>query len=155
MPDLIWDGETRSVADLEIAGAWRYASDPSTEVMCVGYAIDDGDLGERQIWLPGQPIPEPFVAAARDTSWNAVAHNYQFERAIATRILEPRHGFPRIPLAQQICSMTMALANALPGALDAAAVALGLPYQKDREGYRLMRQMARPRRARRGEDPNG
>src|SRR5262249_16495631 len=85
----------------------------------------------------------------------AVAHNYQFERATATRILEPRHGLPRIPLARQCCSMTLALANALPGELEAAALALGLPYEKDREGYRLMRQIAPPRRPRKGEDANG
>jgi DNA polymerase len=152
MPNLFWDAETRSALDLGIAGAWRYAGDPSTEVLCVGFAVDDG---EPQIWIPGEPIPEPFIAAVRDSSWRAVAHNYQFERAIATRILEPRHGLPRIPLAQQCCTMTLALANALPGELEAAALALGLPYEKDREGYRLMRQMARPRRRRKGEDPNG
>jgi DNA polymerase len=152
MPILFWDVETRSVLDLGIAGAWRYASDPSTEVLCVGFAVDDG---EPQIWIPGKPCPEPLAAAASDSSWRAVAHNYLFERAIATRILEPRHGLPRIPLARQYCSMTLALANALPGELEAAALALGLPYHKDREGYRLMRQMARPRRARKGEDVNG
>ena len=152
MPILFWDVETRSAADLGFAGAWRYASDPSTETLCVGFAVDDG---EPQIWIAGKPCPEPFVAAASDSSWRVVAHNYQFERAIATRILEPRHGFPRIPLARQCCSMTLALANALPGELEAAALALGLPYQKDREGYRLMRQMARARRPRKGEDANG
>jgi DNA polymerase bacteriophage-type len=152
MPILFWDVETRSALDLGIAGAWRYASDPSTEVLCLGFAVDHG---EPQTWIPGNPNPEPFVAAAADSSWTAVAHNYQFERAIATRILEPRHRFPRIPLAQQCCSMTLALANALPGELEAAALALGLPYQKDREGYRLMRQMARPRRPQKGEDANG
>ena len=73
-----------------------------------------------------------------------VAHNYGFERAIATRILEPRYGWPQIPIAQQRCSMTLALANALPGGLDAAAAALGLAIQKDAEGYKLMRKMSRP-----------
>jgi DNA polymerase len=152
MPILFWDVETRSALDLGVAGAWRYASDPSTEVLCVGFAVDDS---EPKIWIPGEPIPEPFIAAARDSSWRVVAHNYQFERAIATRILEPRYGWPRILLARQCCSMTMALASALPGELEAAALALGLPHQKDREGYRLMRQMARPRRPRNCEDPNG
>ena len=50
--------------------------------------------------------------------------------------------------------MATALANALPGALDAVAAALGLSHRKDAEGHRLMMQMAKPRRARRGEDPN-
>jgi DNA polymerase len=146
---LVWDIETRSTADLEAAGVWRYAADSTTEVLCVGYAVD---AAAPQIWLPGEPIPVPFVEAACDPDWNVIAHNWQFERAIATHILAPRFGWPLIPLEQQSCTMTMALAAALPAALENAAAALGLPDQKDRDGYRLMRQMARPRKARKGED---
>jgi len=152
MPTLFWDIETRSTVPLEDAGAWRYAADPTTEVLCVGYAVDDSDV---QIWTPGQAIPQEFIAAASDPSWCVVAHNFAFERAIATRILQPRFDWPEIPLAQQRCSMSAALANALPGALDNAARALKLDYQKDQEGYLLMRRMARPRRARKNEDPAG
>ena len=65
MPILFWDVETRSALDLRIAGAWRYASDPSTEVLCLGFAVDDG---EPQIWIPGKPDPEAFVAAASDST---------------------------------------------------------------------------------------
>jgi DNA polymerase bacteriophage-type len=128
MPYLFFDIETRSTASLPIVDAWRYAADPTTDVLCVGFAIDDADP---KIWVPGEPIPEVFVTAANDPSWLVVAHNYAFERAISTRILEPRYGWPRIPLAQQRCSMTLALINALPGGLDAAAAALGLALQKD------------------------
>ena len=152
MPTLFWDIETRSTVPLEDAGAWRYAADPTTEVLCVGYAVDDSDV---QIWTPGQAIPQEFIAAASDPSWCVVAHNFAFERAIATRILQPRFDWPEIPLAQQRCSMSAALANALPGALDNAARALKLDFQKDQEGYLLMRRMARPRRARKNEDPTG
>ena len=141
MPKLFWDIETRSTVSLEAVGAWRYAADPTTEVLCVGFAIDDADP---EIWTLGQPIPQAFITAASDPSWSIVAHNYGFERAIATRILEPRYGWPRIPVAQQRCSMTSALVNALPGGLDAAAAALGLTIKKDAEGYKLMRKMSRP-----------
>src|SRR5262245_27276749 len=141
MPTLFFDIETRSAVNLEVAGAWRYAADPTTEVLCVGYAVDDGDP---QIWLPGDPLPQPFIAAAADTSWKAVAHNSQFDRAIATRILTPRFAWPALALEQQVCTMTMALASALPGGLDAAATALGIPLQKDRDGYKIMRKMSRP-----------
>src|SRR5262249_38466236 len=152
MPILFWDIETRSTVPLEDAGAWRYAADPTTEVLCVGYAVDDSDV---EIWTPGQAIPQEFNTAASDPSWCVVAHNFAFERAIATRILQPRFGWPEIPLAQQRCSMSLALANALPAALDNAARALQLDYQKDQEGYLLMRRMARPRRPRKNEDPTG
>jgi len=148
MPMLFWDAETRSTVDLEIAGAYRYAADPSTEVLVAAHAVDDGPV---QLWRPGEPIPTPFIEAASDPNWHLAAHNFGFERAIATHILGPRYGWPQVPVAQQICTMAMSLAAALPGGLDAAAAALGLPA-KDRDGYRLMMRMARPRRALKGED---
>jgi DNA polymerase len=153
MPELFWDFETRSTVPLEDAGAWRYAADPTTEMLSVGYAVDDA---EPKIWTPDHPtIPEEVIAAASDPSWIAIAHNFTFERAVATHILKPRFAWPEIPLAQQRCSMCSALASALPGALDNAARALKLGYQKDHEGYLLMRRMSRPRKPRKGEDPNG
>jgi DNA polymerase len=151
MPYLFFDIETRSAINLELADAWRYASDPTTEVLCVGYAVDGGDP---QIWTPGDPIPEAVIAAAADPGWRVVAHNYMFERAIAIRILEPRYGWPQIPIAQQRCSMTLALVNALPGGLDKATAALDLAIQKDADGYKLMRKMSRPLPRRKSDPPD-
>jgi Toprim domain/CHC2 zinc finger/DNA polymerase family A len=151
MPTLFFDIETRSCVDLELAGAWAYAADASTEVLCVGYAVDDADP---LIWTPSAPIPEAFITAATNSSWNVVAHNFQFERAIATHILTPRYGWPEIPLERQICSMSLALASALPGKLNNAAAALGLPWQKDHEGYKLMRKMSRPLPRRKSDPPD-
>src|SRR5262249_6306690 len=139
-----FDIESRSTIALDVAGAWRYASDPSTEILCVAYAVDEA---EPKIWLPGDPPPEELLAADE-----IVAHNFVFERAMATRILTPRHGWPEIPLAKQRCTMTLALAHAPPAALDNAVKALGLPFEKDREGHRLMQRMARPRRPRKNEN---
>lgn len=48
-----------------------------------------------------------------------------------------------------------ALAHALPASLAGAAAALGLEEQKDAAGHQTMLQMAKPRKARRGEDPAG
>ena len=63
MPDLFWDIELRSAASLRLVGAWNYAAHATTEILCLCYAVDDGEV---QTWLPGQPIPEPFLEAARD-----------------------------------------------------------------------------------------
>jgi len=150
MSTLFCDIETRSTCDLEIAGAWRYAADPTTEIFCVGFAVDDDKPG---IWTPDAPVPAEFAAAANDPDWSIVAHNAQFERAIATRILTPRHAWPAIPIARFRCTMTQALACALPGALESVAAILELPA-KDAEGARLMKRMARPRRRRKCEDPD-
>src|SRR5262245_14469142 len=99
---LSWDIETRSAVSLEEAGAFRYAADPSTEVICVAYAVDNN---EPEIWIPGQKIPDAFLAAANDPSWIVVAHNYMFERVISAHVLEPRYGWPAIPITQQRCTM--------------------------------------------------
>jgi DNA polymerase len=141
MPVLFYDIETRSAADLKVVGAHRYAADPTTGIWCVGYAVDDGPV---EIWVPGQPIPEPFTEAARNPDWLIVAHNDAFERVIEERILHPQFGWPLIPLDRRRCTMAMALAAALPGALGKTIEALGLPYPKDKAGAALMRKMAKP-----------
>jgi DNA polymerase len=124
----------------------------STEVLCVGYAIDDGSVA---LWVPGQSIPEAFIAAARDPDWLIVAHNDAFERAIEECLLAPRYNWPIVPIERHRCTMATALAAALPGKLDAAAAALGLETRKEVAGHRVMLAMAKPRRARKGEDPTG
>jgi DNA polymerase len=141
------DFETRGVVNLETAGVSRYARDRLTEVLCVGYAVGNKPA---RIWSAGDPLPEDLFAADE-----FAAHNMAFERAIWTHKLTPLHGFPPIPpLSRQRCTMAMGLAAALPGELAKLAIALDLPFKKDAEGYRLMRRMSRPRRPRKGEDPN-
>jgi DNA polymerase len=142
------DIESRSTLDLTEVGAWRYAGDPTTGVWCVAYAVDDAPA---QIWIPGQPIPEEFHAAARDPDWLIVAHNDAFERTIEELILAPRSGWPIAPIERHRCTMAMALASALPAALETVAEVLELSAQKDDQGARLMRRMARPRKPRTGE----
>ena len=146
------DFETRSTIDLAEVGAWRYAGDPTTGVWCVAYAVDDGPV---KIWIPGQPIPEEFFEAARNPEWIVVAHNDAFERAIEERILAPQYNWPIVPIERHRCTMAMASASALPAKLKTVAEVLQLSARKDDDGARLMQQMARPRKPRAGEDPNG
>ena len=49
---LLRDIETRSTNDLKKIGAAKYAADPSTGVLCMAYAVDDGPV---QLWRPGDP----------------------------------------------------------------------------------------------------
>jgi DNA polymerase bacteriophage-type len=138
MTTLHWDVETRSVVDLTKIGARRYAADPSTVVLCVGYAVDDG---EPTIWIPGQPIPQPFIDAAANADWLIVAHNDLFEREIEAQILHQKYGWPIIPLERRRCSLALAEVNGLPGSLEEAAIRLGLINQKDQAGHDLMLEM--------------
>jgi DNA polymerase len=119
-------------------------------VLCVGYCVDDGEV---QIWRPGDPVPKPFKEAARSKQWTAVAHNAPFEMAIERYVL-PRYGFPVIPIERNVCTMAIAQACALPAALGHLATALNLKHQKDVAGQRLMLQLARPRRLRKGDNPD-
>jgi DNA polymerase len=146
------DFETRSRVDLRKVGAHRYAADPSTEVLCCAYAVDDDPV---QLWLPGNPVPAEFVEAARNSDWVVVAHNDSFEATIERHIMAPRHGWPLIPSEQRECSQAMCLAAGLPARLSTAADALELCNRKDAAGERLMHQTSKPRRAHKDEDPAG
>ena len=55
MPVLHFDVESRSTVNLTDVGGWRYAADPTTEILCLTYAVDDGAV---ETWTPGQPDSE-------------------------------------------------------------------------------------------------
>lgn len=142
------DMETRSTVDLEEVGVYLYATHPTTEVLTYCYCVDDGPV---QVWHPGvEPVPKVFFKA---TKW--VAHFAQFETQIEQHILTPRYGFPEVKMEQQVCTMAQANAVALPGKLEKVAKAINSEHQKDEAGARLMMQMAKPRKPKKGEDPNG
>ena len=140
---LYWDIETRSAANLPECGSYIYAIDPTTKVICLSYAIADGDS---QLWLPPDPVPLVFFDIVSDPhDWELVAHNYGFERDILENILIPQHGFPSIPLEIQHCTQRLALANAYPAELGLLAQALNLPYRKDPAARKAMLQVSRPK----------
>ena len=150
------DAESRSKVSLLKVGAARYASHPSTEVLCVAYAIDHGPV---RICHPGDPdsaeFREVMAKAAANPNWCASAHNDPFETALEERVLHARFGWPTVPIQQHRCTMAMALAAGLPARLAAVADALELVNRKDAAGERLMHQMSKPRKPRKGEDPAG
>src|SRR6516162_691480 len=152
MPILFHDLETRSTCNIKKAGAVKYAADPSTSVLCLAYALDDGPA---ELWTPGDPVPPEFIEAANNPDWIVSAFNAGFERTIFEHVMARYHGFPLIPRDRYRCSQAAAQALALPASLAKVAAALGLEQQKDDAGRRLMMQMARPRHPRKGEDEAG
>jgi DNA polymerase len=152
MPIAVYDLETRSTVNLTLSGAWKYAAHPNTSVLCMYIAIDDA---EPERWLPGDSIPAAFIAASQHPDgWKLIAHSHEFERAIYELNLMPRFGFPPIELAAQHCTQQLASRNAYPAELGLLCQALGLPYRKDRAAAKAMRELSRPRKPRRSEDPN-
>jgi DNA polymerase len=131
---ILWlDFETRSRCDLPSAGAYNYAKHPSTEVLCMSYAFDDGDV---ETWLPLHPFPE------RVANWTGQirAHNAAFERLIFWYVLD----LP-FALTQFYCTAAQARANCLPGSLEDIGRALSSKMKKDYRGAQLIRQLSIPR----------
>ncbi len=127
------DFETRSAVDLKKAGVHRYAEDPSTEILTLSYRLDDGPTKR---WRPGDELPWPGAVPM------LAAHNAGFERAIWNAKM-PTH--EKIKPSGQDCTLARAAALALPLSLDQLAQVLKAPVQKDKDGYRLMMKMCKPR----------
>jgi DNA polymerase len=121
---MIWlDFETRSECDLKSAGVYNYARHPTTEVICMSYAVGDGPV---QTWRPGQLLPV-MTGQIR-------AHNAAFERLIFWHVLK----MP-IPLEQFYCTAAQARANCAPGSLEDVGRFAGTNMRKDHRGAALVR----------------
>lgn len=144
MIELTLDFETRSECDLKKSGAIKYAMHPTTEVICMGWKINDE---KTLIW---NPLTEPMPKKFREVFWHPetviVSHNAGFEKAICTYTLEMENG-GKTPLdLKWRCTAAKAAAHALPRNLEGACLALNLPIQKDMEGRRLILKHCKPRK---------
>lgn len=136
------DIETRSRVDLKTAGVYNYAKDLSTAVLCVSYALDDGDV---RSWRRGQPFPDDLREIFADESVMLYAHNAQFERLLFWYVLCPDYDLPEPALERFYCTAAQARANALPGGLGDCARCLGAAEQKDKRGEQLIKLLSIPR----------
>ena len=133
---MIWlDFETRSRCDLPRRGVYNYAQDASTEVLCMSYAFDDGEVAT---WLPGMPFPDI-------SGHQIMAHNAAFERLIFWYVLCPDVGIPEPKLEQFYCTAAQARANCLPGSLEDVGRAVSSKMKKDHRGSQLIRLLSLPR----------
>jgi DNA polymerase len=130
---IVIDFETASACDLTACGAWRYAEDPTTEVLCLSFETERGTRGT---WHPGLPIP-PAVAFALANGFMFVAHNMEFERAEWHHQMVAIHGWPPLPLAQTADTMAVCALRGVPPKLEKALPAMDLPMSKDMEGNKL------------------
>ena len=130
------DYETYSECNIKKSGAYRYAQHPSTIVLCLSYAVDNGSI---QRWFPGDAFP-----FKRGTF---VAHNSEFEYLIwmyvCTRLYDWRTPPPR---KNWIDTAAVSRYHGLPGSLDGCSKALHLRYKKDGTGHRIMMKLSRPRK---------
>lgn len=52
------DFETKSEVDLITRGLANYLTDPSTDILMMGYKVDDCPVRQ---WFPGDKLPDEFL----------------------------------------------------------------------------------------------
>ena len=131
---ILWvDFETRSRCDLLSHGGYNYVQDASTDVLCMSYAFDDGDV---TTWIPGQPFPDEV----RHFKGQIRAHNAAFERLIFWYVLQIN-----FDITQFYCTASQARANCAPGSLEDVGRFSGATMRKDHRGKQLIRLLSIPR----------
>jgi DNA polymerase len=138
---MIWlDFETASVCDLPAAGVYNYAADSTTRVLCMAWALDNGDP---LLWTPDQPFPQALIDAIINGA-QIRAHNAAFERLIFWYVLCPDLDIPEPRLEQFYCTAAQARANCAPGSLEDVGRFAGAGMVKDSRGKVLVRKLCRP-----------
>ena len=128
------DFETRSKIDLKDRGLDAYARDISTEVICMAYSIDGGEV---KLYTPQFALPQfLFNPETKFQAWNAA-----FEYNILKHVLQVP-----VKIEQFIDTMAMAAANNLPQSLDDCSQFLNSEYQKDPIGKRLIQKLSKPKK---------
>lgn len=139
------DFETYSDADLKSFGAFRYASDPSTEILIMAIAKNDGPV---ETWVAGVGECEAvslLQEAIRDGA-PIYAHNAQFEAAVCRYNLAKTFGIEPPELSQWRCTAAMARRAAIPSNLAGAGEFLNIEQAKDQGGKALIRKFSIPRK---------
>lgn len=150
------DTETRSHCDIS-RGLDVYLSHHTTQLVMAGMqtptfrimaafipSTEGRDALEAKMRAAGHTVvsPETLVNALRDTK-TVVAHNFAFDQGAYAKLA----GLP-IPNHQWSCTMARAMRMGLPGGLGNLAEVLKFgDAGKDKEGSRLMKQLAKPRPA--------
>jgi len=151
------DYETTSRSDLDEVGAFRYAKDPSTEVLCVSVCKDNGPV---LVWIPPEfetrcdvfgdvtsdPGAKELLLEAMSGDEPMSAFNVMFEISITENVLCRLHGFPVPRRSRWRCTMVMARRANIPASLAKAADCLKLKNQKDSAGGRLINKFCIPQK---------
>lgn len=142
------------MADIKRTGAFRYAEDPSTEILCAAVAKDDG---EPLLWVnpwftfddmsvcESSPGAMDLINEMNNSDAPVYAHNAYFEQAITNHC--PNNRWFRIDISRWRCTAAMSRRAAIPPSLEKAAETLGLLQQKDSKGKALIRKFSIPQKA--------
>jgi len=134
MGNVYLDFETFSEIDLKLVGAYKYSEHLSTEILLVGFAIDDQPT---IVVEPHDPLINELLNAIKNEAV-IIAHNIGFEFPIWNNVGVKKYGWKPIPIPQFRCTAARARAMALPNSLEHLAIALDLPILKDKAGDALI-----------------
>ena len=135
-------------------GAWRYAENAITRIICLGYSVDGAApevLEEAHLLLHGGPyhlvlgITRTLLDLVLDPAVYFVPHNAGFEKAIWRKIMVAQLGWPDIPNKRWHDTQAMCAMHSLPIDLDSAAQELGLAELKDKTGKKALAAHMKPR----------
>lgn len=136
----LWiDLESRSRCDLETAGVYNYAADPSTEIVICSYAVNMGPV-KRWTIFDGEDIPAELERLLEDELVEIRAHNAAFERLMLKHCWK----IDIEPIAFH-CTAFQARSCSLPGSLADMGRALTADLKKDPRGWQLIRLLSIPR----------
>lgn len=131
---VVTDFETvNTTVNLKKVGAWRYAQDPDTSVLCFNWS----HMGNAwEAWTPGDKL-DALLKLVQDEECTFISFG-DFERAIWKHIMVPDYGLPELPNSRWHDIQAVAAMKQMPKDLDTLGQVLGLKTQKDMEGNRLV-----------------
>lgn len=135
------DFECYSKVDLTARGSMRYARDPSTQILCMGYAFDDD---APIVWTPKDDTLPEDVRVHVEVGGKVYAHNMTFDFRIWNYIGHEQLGWPVLSLDQCIDSMAICQTYGVPASLAQAGEALGITMPKSAAGKALIKQLCMP-----------
>jgi len=138
MLELAIDIETYSDVDLKTVGVYRYAQDPSFEVLLFGYSVDGGPIYVIDK-TADEEIPGDIVEALSNPKILKTAYNAAFEIACLSA-----HFGIQLDASQWSCTQALAAQAGYPFGLDAVAKVMGTVDQKDAVGKALIKYFCVP-----------
>ena len=174
MNRVIIDFETYSDVDISTRGLYNYAKDPSTEILCMGFKINDQrsclwiarsnkiyQIADTTIKVLEDSLPNfniyygnmPKILIDRfyDPEYTIYAHNAEFELEIIKQAgmnLTPEYFEPINTPSRFIDTMALCARNKLPLSLEKACEALECEFKKNPDGKKLIKKCCTP-----GNDP--
>ena len=147
------DIETYAEVDLAKCGVYRYAEDPSFEILLFAYSVDGGCVDVVDL-AQGEQIPIEIIDALLDNTVEKWAFNAMFERICLSSYLRQKRILTRpyagdedmiyLDPTSWRCTMIWAATLGFPLSLAGVASALKLEKQKMAEGKKLVRYFSMP-----------